>query len=71
MKSSIFSVEKGHLWVSFNKSPKYILGNLMLILAELYGIHYVPENHTNGTSIDKVFCEIGPWQHSVFNYLEH
>jgi hypothetical protein len=32
----------------------------MLILAELYGIHYVPENHTNGTSIDKVFCEIGP-----------
>ena len=50
----------GHLWVSYNKSPKHILGDLMLTLAELYGIRYVPQNHTNGTSIDKVFCEIGP-----------
>ena len=50
----------GHLSVSYDTSLRYILGDPMLTLAELYGIHYVPQNHTNGTSIDKVFCEIGP-----------
>jgi hypothetical protein len=71
MKSSIFSTEKGHLWVSYNKPPKHILGDPKLILVELYGIHYVSQNHTNRISIDQVFCEIGPWQYSVFKYLEH
>ena len=66
-----FQRKEGHLLVSYNKSPKHILGDPMLTLAELYGIRYVPQNHTNGTSIDKVFCEIGPWQYSIFKYLEH
>ena len=62
-----FQRKMGHLSVSYDKSLKHILGDPMLALAELYGIHYVPQNHTNGTSIDKIFCEICPWQHSVFS----
>ena len=61
----------GHLSVSYVRSLRHTLGDPMLTLVELYGIHYVPQNHTNGTSIDKVFCEIGPWQYSIFKYLEH